>query len=85
VARKAGGIDVSFNLISHGDVQGTPMAEMSLESMRRQLASELGPNGVRVVTLRTAACPSRFPGTSTGARRSPAGSSGSRCSDARRR
>jgi 3-oxoacyl-[acyl-carrier protein] reductase len=24
VAAKAGGIDVSFNLISHGDVQGTP-------------------------------------------------------------
>src|SRR5947209_7986299 len=25
VAALAGGIDVSFNLISHGDVQGTPM------------------------------------------------------------
>ena len=31
VAAEAGGIDVSFNLISHGDVQGTPLAEMSLE------------------------------------------------------
>jgi 3-oxoacyl-[acyl-carrier protein] reductase len=31
VAAAAGGIDVSFNLISHGDVQGTPMAEMELE------------------------------------------------------
>jgi 3-oxoacyl-[acyl-carrier protein] reductase len=31
VAASAGGIDVSFNLISHGVVQGTPMAEMRLE------------------------------------------------------
>src|SRR3954452_6325252 len=27
----AGGIDISFNLISIGDVQGTPMAEMDVE------------------------------------------------------
>ncbi len=111
VAAEAGSIDISFNLISHGDVQGTPMAEMdvedylrpvetavrttfitakaaarhmirqgsgvllifggsgpplpgyslgglqtafeALESMRRQLSSELGSHGVRVVTLRT--------------------------------
>jgi 3-oxoacyl-[acyl-carrier protein] reductase len=115
----AGGIDVSFNLISHGDVQGTPMAEMevedylrpvatavrttfltwraaarhmtrqgsgvilvfggsgppprgyylgglqvafeALESMRRQLSSELGPRGVRVVTLRTGGVPETIP------------------------
>jgi 3-oxoacyl-[acyl-carrier protein] reductase len=115
----AGGIDVSFNLISHGDVQGTPMAEMAaddylppvvtavrttfltaraaarpmarqgsgvilifggsgppprgyylgglqvafeaMESMRRQLASELGPHGVRVVTLRTGGVPESIP------------------------
>ncbi len=31
VAGKAGGIDVSFNAISIGDIQGTPLAEMSLE------------------------------------------------------
>src|ERR671911_706513 len=31
VAQKAGGIDISFNLISHSDVHGTPLAEMSLE------------------------------------------------------
>ena len=119
VATKAGGIDVSFNLISHGVVQGTPMAEMALEdylrpvvtavtttfltwraaarhmigqgsgvilafggsgdpmrdhhlgglqaafeaieSMRRQLASELGPHGVRVVTLRTGGVPESLP------------------------
>jgi 3-oxoacyl-[acyl-carrier protein] reductase len=115
VAAAAGGIDVSFNLISHGVVQGTPVAEMSLEeyltplqtavrttfltwraaarhmmrqrsgvilafggeglpprgshlgalqtilhaieAMRRQFASELGPQGVRVVTIRTGGIP----------------------------
>ena len=31
VAAERGGIDVSFNLISHGDVQGTPMVEMEVE------------------------------------------------------
>lgn len=119
VAAEAGGIDISFNLISHGDVQGTALAEMSLadferpivtavrtmfltsraaarhmirqnggvvlvfggsgeplrdyylgglqvafealESMRRQLASELGAHGVRVVTLRTGGVPETIP------------------------
>jgi NAD(P)-dependent dehydrogenase (short-subunit alcohol dehydrogenase family) len=119
VSAEAGAIDISFNLISHGDVQGIPMAEMSLEdyvrpvvtavsttfltsraaarhmtrqgsgvilvfggsgdpmrgynlgglqvafeameSMRRQLASELGPHGVRVVTLRTGGVPETIP------------------------
>jgi len=31
VAASSGGIDVSFNLISLGDVQGTPLAQMPLE------------------------------------------------------
>ena len=111
VAEKAGSIDISFNLISVGDVQGTPLAEMPLEdferpimnavrtqfltsraaarhmisqgsgvilffggygdpvpdyyiggfqvalnaieSLRRQLASELGAHGIRAVTLQT--------------------------------
>ncbi|HZK50252.1 MAG TPA: SDR family oxidoreductase [Actinomycetota bacterium] len=111
VAASAGGIDISFNLIGLGDVQGTPLAEMSLqdferpiatcmrtqflttraaarhmirqksgvmlffggdgdplpnysiggfqialaalESLRRQLASELGEQGIRAVSLRT--------------------------------
>ena len=111
VASEAGGIDVSFNLITHPYAHGTPLAEMTLEdfmppivtaastmfvtsraaarhmikqgsgvilvfggsgdplrdyylggtqvafdameSMRRQLSAELGPHGVRVVTLRT--------------------------------
>jgi 3-oxoacyl-[acyl-carrier protein] reductase len=115
----AGGLDISFNLISHGDVQGTPMAEMdvedylrpvttavrttfltaraaarhmirrgggvilifggegdpprghhlgglqaafhALEHMRRQLATELGPHGVRVITLRTGGVPESIP------------------------
>jgi 3-oxoacyl-[acyl-carrier protein] reductase len=111
VAAEHGSIDVSFNLISHGDVQGTPLVEMrlddfmqpvvtalrttfltataaarhmlrqgsgvilifggdgdplpgyhlgglqvafsALEAFRRNLASELGPGGVRVVSLKT--------------------------------
>ena len=119
VAAGAGGIDVSFNLISHGDVQGTPMAEMALEdfmrpidtavrstfitaraaarhmiprrsgailmfggsgdpvpdyniggfqvglhaleAMRRQLASELGRYGIRVITLKTGGIPESMP------------------------
>jgi len=119
VAARAGGIDVSLNLISHPSVHGTPLAEMAvedftqevvtavrttfliaraaarhmirqrsgvilifggdgdlirnyyiggtqvafstLEAMRRQLACELGPHGVRVVTLRTRGVPESIP------------------------
>lgn len=117
VAERAGGIDVSFNLISYGDVQGTPLAEMACEDferpiftavrtqfltaraaarhmvrqgsgviltfggdggrdpirdyysggfqvalgaidiLRRQLAVELGPYGIRVVTLQSGGVP----------------------------
>jgi NAD(P)-dependent dehydrogenase (short-subunit alcohol dehydrogenase family) len=111
VAAAAGSIDISFNLISVGDVQGTPLAEMTLadfeqpitnavrttfltsraaarhmmgqksgviltfggtgdpmrdyfiggfqvalaavDMLRNQLAAELGPHGIRVVTLLT--------------------------------
>jgi 3-oxoacyl-[acyl-carrier protein] reductase len=35
VAQEAGSIDISFNLITHGDVQGTPMVEMSVEDYVR--------------------------------------------------
>ena len=35
VAASAGGIDISFNLISHGDVHGTPLAGMPLEDFER--------------------------------------------------
>jgi 3-oxoacyl-[acyl-carrier protein] reductase len=119
VAAQAGAIDISFNLITHPSVHGTPLAEMALEdftepiltavrttfltaraaarhmigqrsgvilafggsgdpmrnyyiggtqvafeaieSMRRQLSAELGPHGVRVVTLRTGGVPESLP------------------------
>ena len=112
VAEAAGRIDISLNVIQHGDVQGTAMAEMkvedyvrpvdaavrttfltsraaarhmitqgsgvilafggygdpmrgyylgglqtalqAIECMRRQLAAELGPHGIRVLTIQTA-------------------------------
>jgi 3-oxoacyl-[acyl-carrier protein] reductase len=38
VAEKAGGIDVSFNAISHGDVHGVPLAEMSFEDFARPIS-----------------------------------------------
>jgi 3-oxoacyl-[acyl-carrier protein] reductase len=38
-AAAVGGIDVSFNLIGHGDVQGTPMVEMDVEDYLRPVAT----------------------------------------------
>jgi 3-oxoacyl-[acyl-carrier protein] reductase len=122
VAAEAGGIDISFNLISHPSKHGTPMVEMELDGflnevvvavsttfltaraaarhmierksgvilvfggtgpplrdyyiggtqvalgaidlMRRQLAAELGPHGIRVVTLRTGGVPDSIPESS---------------------
>jgi NAD(P)-dependent dehydrogenase (short-subunit alcohol dehydrogenase family) len=119
IAAQAGSLDISFNLISHGDVQGTPLVEMTLEdfeqpvrtavrtmfltsraaarhmirqgsgvilvfggdgdplpgyylgglqvafsameALRRNLACELGPHGIRVVTLRTGGVPETLP------------------------
>lgn len=119
VAARGGGIDISFNLITHGDVQGSPLVDMSLsdferpvvnavrtmfltsraaarhmirqrsgvilvfggygpplpdyylgglqvafgamESLRKNLACELGPYGVRVVTLQTGGVPETAP------------------------
>jgi NAD(P)-dependent dehydrogenase (short-subunit alcohol dehydrogenase family) len=119
VVATAGRLDISFNVINHNDVQGTPMAEMdvedylapivtcvrtnfltqkaaarrmigsgggvilnfggsgdplpgyslgglqtafeALESMRKQLSSEYGKYGVRVVTLRTGGIPESIP------------------------
>jgi 3-oxoacyl-[acyl-carrier protein] reductase len=117
VAARTGRLDISFNLISHGDVQGTPIAEMpiedferpvrtavrtmfltsraaarhmlrqgsgvilmfgghgppmprlgglqvafgALESLRLALACELGPYGIRVVTLQTGGIPEVIP------------------------
>jgi 3-oxoacyl-[acyl-carrier protein] reductase len=111
VVERFGSLDVSFNLISHGDVQGTPLARMTLadfeqpvttavrtmfittraaarhmirqrsgvilafggygdpprghhlgglqvafqaqEALRRNLAAELGPHGIRALTIQT--------------------------------
>jgi 3-oxoacyl-[acyl-carrier protein] reductase len=119
LAASAGGIDVSFNLMSVRDVQETPLAQMTLadferpvvtaartqfltsraaarhmirqgsgvihffggygdplpdyylggfqvalnviESLRRQLASELGAHGIRAVTLQTGGVPETIP------------------------
>jgi 3-oxoacyl-[acyl-carrier protein] reductase len=119
VAERAGGVDISFNLISVEDIQGTPIVEMSyedfaqpveiamrstfltvraaarhmtrqragvilafggsgdpvpdysiggfqvalhaVETMRRQLSSELGRQGVRFVTLKTGGIPETLP------------------------
>lgn len=41
VATSAGGIDASFNLISVGDVQGTPLAEMRLEDFERPIRTAI--------------------------------------------
>ena len=35
MVQRAGSIDISFNLISYADVQGTPLAEMDLEDFER--------------------------------------------------
>ena len=41
VVARAGRIDISFNLISHGDVQGTPLVEMALEDFERPVVTAL--------------------------------------------
>src|SRR5919107_2782700 len=42
-------------------IGGTQVAFEAIEAMRRQLASELGPHGVRVVTVRTGGVPESIP------------------------
>ena len=44
VADLAGGIDISFNVISHGDVQGTSMVEMDVEDYVRPVATAVRTN-----------------------------------------
>lgn len=119
VVAESGSVDISFNLITHPSVHGTPIAEMAvddytvsvttavrtnfltaraaarhmigqgsgailffggsgdpirdyhiggtqvafdaMESMRRQLAVELGPHGIRTVTLKTGGIPESIP------------------------
>ncbi|HZD72234.1 MAG TPA: SDR family oxidoreductase [Actinomycetes bacterium] len=41
VASRAGSIDVSFNLISRGDVQGVPLVEMTAEDFARAVTTGL--------------------------------------------
>src|SRR3954469_3176311 len=48
----AGGLDISFNLISHGDVQGTPMAEMDVDDYLRPVVTAVRTN---FLTARAAA------------------------------
>jgi NAD(P)-dependent dehydrogenase (short-subunit alcohol dehydrogenase family) len=41
VVEKAGGIDVSFNAISHGDVHGAPLTEMPFEDFARPITTAM--------------------------------------------
>jgi 3-oxoacyl-[acyl-carrier protein] reductase len=41
VAKRVGGIDVSFNVISHGDVHGHPLIEMSYEDFARPVITAM--------------------------------------------
>jgi NAD(P)-dependent dehydrogenase (short-subunit alcohol dehydrogenase family) len=52
VAARAGGIDVSFNLIRRGDSQGTPLVEMTADDLLRAVTNGLRSN---FVTARAAA------------------------------
>lgn len=50
MAAQAGSVDITFNLISYGDVQGTPMAEMSLADFEQPIVT-----AVRTMFLTTRA------------------------------
>jgi len=52
VVTRAGSVDVSFNLISRGDVQGTPLVEMTVDDLLRAPITGLRSN---FVTARAAA------------------------------
>jgi NAD(P)-dependent dehydrogenase (short-subunit alcohol dehydrogenase family) len=52
VAEKAGSVDIAFNLISYDDVQGTPLAEMTLEDFERPVMTAVR---TQFLTSRTAA------------------------------
>jgi 3-oxoacyl-[acyl-carrier protein] reductase len=41
VAEKSGGIDVSFNAISHGDVHGTPLLDLPFEDFDRPISTAM--------------------------------------------
>jgi NAD(P)-dependent dehydrogenase (short-subunit alcohol dehydrogenase family) len=44
VAKKAGTVDISFNLISRGDVQGIPLVEMTKEDFIRPITTGITAN-----------------------------------------
>src|SRR5437660_8610633 len=46
VVSKAGSVDVSFNLINRGDVQGTPLVEMKTDDLLRAVVTGLQSNFV---------------------------------------
>lgn len=52
VARQSGSIDVSFNLITRGDVQGIPLVEMATDDLLRAVVNGLRTN---FITARAAA------------------------------
>ena len=52
VVSRAGGIDVSFNLVTRGDVQGIPLVEMETEDLLRAVVNGLRTN---FITARAAA------------------------------
>ena len=39
IVRKVGGLDISFNAISHGDVHGSPLLEMPIEDFVRPIST----------------------------------------------
>jgi len=39
ISRKVGGLDISFNAISHGDVHGSPLLEMPFEDFARPVST----------------------------------------------
>ncbi len=41
VIEKAGSVDVSFNAVSHGDIHGTPLVEMSYEDFARPIMTAM--------------------------------------------
>lgn len=49
-AARQAGVEISFNVIGPG---GFKIALDAIEGLRRQWAVELGPHGIRVVTLKT--------------------------------
>ena len=80
VAARSGGIDVSFNLITHGDVQGTPMAEMDVDDYVRPVAT-----AVRTMFLTAQAAARHMIPRGSGAATPSARSRTGRCSGAPRR